>query len=148
MTDSPAAQAATLLDIADIGKLIPATGEWPIKIGPLPTSPDTVIGCIDGPGLSPNPKWSLDYPAIQILVRTPAFDYQAGYDKSREVKDALIGIDSMTIGDDRWVSTTMLGDISYLGPDENNRALFALNFRLIIESKPGPGSYREQLPIN
>lgn len=147
MADSPAIQLAKVIDAADIGKRT-ASHDWPIKVGPLPTTPDQVIGCVDAPGLSPNPKWALDYPAVQILVRTGTFDYQAGYDKAREIKDALLGMDSVTIGDDRWVSTTMLGDISYLGPDENQRPTFALNFRAIIESKPAADSFREQLPIN
>lgn len=147
MATSPSLHVANILVAANLGGLT-GSPQWPIKLGILPSTPDQVMAISDSPGQSPNPRWSLDYPSVQVVIRSEPFEYDVGYNQARAVKDAVIGIDSYTSGDDRIVSTTMLGDINYIGPDENNRTMFALNFRFIIESTPGAGSHREPLPIN
>lgn len=147
MATSAAEHVGAILVAASIGALTGST-QWPIRLGVLPATPNQVIGIVDTPGQSPNPKWALDYPGVQVVVRTGEFDYNIGYDKARAIKDAVLGIDSYTSGGDRIVSTAMLSDISYIGQDENNRCMFSLNFRFIIESTPGAGSSREPLPTN
>lgn len=147
MITSPSQHIADILVAANLGALS-GSPQWPIKLGKLSATPDQVVSISDSPGQSPNPKWSLDYPAVQVIIRSKPFEYNVGYTQARAIKDAVIGIDSYTSGDDRIVSTTMLGDVNYIGPDENNRDMFSLNIRLIIESTPGAGSHREPLPIN
>lgn len=141
----PAKEAADIL----INKgIVAASGStWPVKVGPLPTTPNAVVAIVDAPGQSPNPKWLLDYPAIQVVVRGATDDYPGAYAKAKAIKDGLLGIDSFTTtAGNRWVSVTMMGEINYLGPDDNSRPQFSLNFRLIIEPVSTVGSSREALP--
>ena len=116
---------------------------WSINIGKLVSSPHTAIGIMQSGGLPPNPRYLLDYPSVQIMVRGAANDYQGGLAKAQAVKDRLLGIPSQTLNSDRWVACNMLGDIINLGFDENNCPMFALNFQLIIE--PASGTNRVAL---
>jgi hypothetical protein len=118
-----------------------------IKIGRLPATPDVVMAIVDAPGQSPNPKWLLDYPAIQVLVRSGKDNYDGAYTMAKSVKDALLGLYSTNLTNgDRWVSCLMRGDINYIGPDENSRPMFSLNFGLITQPAPGGLDNREPLP--
>jgi hypothetical protein len=123
--------------------IVDGTTGWPLKFGKLPADIDKVVALYDTPGQSPNPRWRLDYPGVQALVRSTAHDYAGGYTKVREVRDALLGLDSVTVGSERIVSVTCLGDINYIGPDENSRPIFSVNFRMIIE--PSSGTNRDPL---
>jgi len=120
-----------------------------IKIGRLPSTPNAVMAIVDAPGQAPNPKWLLDYPALQVLVRGEIDDYAAAQQTARDVKDILLGIYSLNVGPDgdRWNSVLMRGDINYIGPDDNSRPVFSLNFGLIIEPAPSASTNREALPL-
>ncbi len=120
-----------------------------IKIGRLPASPDQAMAIVDAPGQAPNPKWLLDYPALQILVRGTIDDYNGAHTQARKVKDLLLGIYSLNVGPDgdRWDSVVMRGDVNYIGPDENSRPVFSLNFGLIIEPAASADTNREALPL-
>lgn len=120
-----------------------AAADYDIYAGPVPPTRDALIGIMRGPGAAPNPRWLVDYPAIQIRVRGNKEDYLNTHSKAQEIKDALLGLDSVTVGLDRWVSATMPTDIIDLGRDSSDRQEFALNFDLIIE--PAAGSNRVAL---
>lgn len=124
--------AAGILVSNSIG-VIAASSGWGIYISEEPLEPDTVITLFDAGGLPPNPKWLLDYPSIQIRVRGARGGYVAARQKIVDIRDALLGLTSQTIGDTRWVSVTMPGDITPLGYDDSKRPLLVVNFRLIIE---------------
>ncbi len=128
--------AKDLLVTAGVG-VEAATSGWGIFAGRAPKEPDTVIGIEQTGGLPSNPRWLLDFPALQVRVRGSRDDYFSAFNKAREVKDALLGLPSQTVNGDRWTSVTMLGDIVSLGIDELNRYMFALNFSLIIEPATG-----------
>ena len=38
---------------------------WGIEIGAMPDNPDRIILVSDTGGFDPNPKWLLDFPAVQ-----------------------------------------------------------------------------------
>jgi len=106
---------------------------WTIEIGSLPDSPNKLISINDTGGLEPNPKWLLDYPTLQIMVRGEMNGYLDTFREAKAVKDLLLGVASQDINGDRWVSVLMNGDLAYLGLDDSSRSLFSMNFSLIIE---------------
>lgn len=123
-----------------------ATG-WTRYVGNLPGSPDKVAAFIDSGGLNPWPHLLLDFPSVQVLVRGPKDSYGVAYAKAREIRDALLGIDSQDVVVDaethRLVSVTMMGDIASIGNDSVDRPLLSINFRTIWE--PPSGANRDPL---
>ena len=110
------------------------TSGWQIEISQMPAKPDDVIMISDTGGQDPNPKWLLDFPTVQCMIRGSANDYLNTYREAKAVKDLLLGIQSFTNADgDRWVSITQNGDLAYIGRDEDMRPLFTINFALILE---------------
>jgi hypothetical protein len=153
---SPAENAATVLQSKGVGHTTtPTPTAWAIKIGRLMDKPDNQICLIDSGGFNPNTKWLLDFVTVQAIIRSPKDGYQAGYAKAQQVKDALLGLDPQAIGTaptpptpdtrDWWSGVTMLADIAYLKHDDNNRALFSINFRILQEKKPNNLSSRQAL---
>jgi Bacteriophage minor capsid protein len=107
---------------------------WALETGAMPNDPDRIIMLTDTVGIEPNPKFLLDFPTCQILVRGPVSGYRDAYREAKAVKDLLLGVDPFTTGDgDRMVSITQNGDLGSIGRDESMRPLFTINFALIIE---------------
>jgi len=136
MSNSPADVAGDMLVTGLVVKL-PGVGvtqaDWILKVGKVTSEPDRVVVMYDTPGRSPNPKWAVDFPSIQALVRGKPNDYGATWIKAREVRDKLLGVDSVDVGSDRWVSITCPGDVGFIGYDDSERPRFTVNFSLIIE---------------
>lgn len=114
-----------------------AAADFDIYAGPVPATQDALIGIMRNPGSPPNPRWLLDFPSVQIRVRGNKEDYIGTHNKAQAIKDTLLGIDSVTVNGDRWVSVTMPADMIDLGHDKLDRPEFALNFNLIIEPAAG-----------
>ena len=121
-----------LLVAAGVGVFKAETG-WTIQIGREPTEPDTAISIWETGGFPPSSAWLLDFPTAQIRVRGARNGYQAARSKMRDVKDALLGIDSQDLNGDRWVAINMLSDIVWLGYSEEELPQFTANFQLIIQ---------------
>lgn len=122
------------------------TSGWELHTGAMPDTPDEVIMLTDTMGLDPNPKWTLDFPACQVMVRGQVSGYLDTYREAKAVKDLLLGVDSFTTGDgDRLVSITQNGDLGGIGRDENMRPLFVINFALIVEPQVVGNSNRSAL---
>ena len=115
---------------------------WQIEIGTMPDKPDQIIYINDTGGLPPNPKWLLDFPTIQVVVRGAVGTYLDTFREAKAVKDLLMGADSQDILGDRWVSITMNGDLGFIGRDEDERPMFSINFALIIEPQSVANSNR------
>ena len=115
---------------------------WQIEVGAMPDSPDQIISINDTGGLEPNPKWLLDYPTLQVMVRGETSGYLETFVEAKAVKDLLLGITSTDINGDRWVSVTQNGDLGFIGRDEKMRPLFSVNFALIIEPQVVANSNR------
>lgn len=115
---------------------------WSIVVGRMPDR-DRAIVCYDSGGKAPNPQWLVDYPTVQVKVRGSQSDYVDAVNKAEEVKNALLGLPSQTIGTDIYVSVSLIGDRNFLGYDENGRPMFSLNFQLIIN--PATGTHRKSL---
>lgn len=140
---APSVSAKDILESASVGTF--NSGAWPIHISKQPTDQDQAITIYDSGGLAPLPKWLLDFPSIQVVVRGNENSYSETYDKVKAVKDALLSLPSQDINGDRWVSVTMIGESAFLGYDEKSRPEFALNFRLIIEPADAAGDHRDPL---
>lgn len=125
-----------LLVTAGVGTFGGASG-WSINIGRLPAKPLTAIAIIQTGGLAANPKYLLDWPSIQIMVRGGVNGYAAARNKVQEIKDKLLGLPSQTLSGERIVQINMIGDISSLGFDDQDRPLFSANFQMIIEPSSG-----------
>lgn len=123
-----------------------ATDGWNICISRFMDKPDTSIVIRRTGGMTPNPKWLIDYPSIQVIVRGSPSGAQAAEDKVQEVKDALLGLPSQDLNGDRWVQINMLGDYVDIGQDELHRPRFSVNFHLIIE--PAASADTNRLPLS
>ena len=142
---SQAVGAKTLLDSAGVGSLTP-TADWSMHISKLPNKPDKAIAIFDSGGAeTANPKWLLDYRTFQVMVRGGANDYVEAFNKTAEVKDALLGLPAQTVEGDRWDGVTLIGDITFVGRDENDRPMLSVNFRVIIEPADNALTNREVL---
>lgn len=126
---SPAETAALLLPNTIVGG---STG-WSLYVGKQVPEPDATVTFYDTQGRSPNPKWAVDFPSIQAMIRGEPNSYGPAWTKAREVRDFLLGINSQTINGDIWVSITCPGDVGFIGYDDTKRPSFSVNFNLIIE---------------
>lgn len=125
-----------------VGDIV-VTNAWGMNISKLLATPDRTIGLFDTGGTNPNPAIRLDFKTLQVQVRGGANDNAVAYQKAQDVKDRLLGIDSQDVLGDRMVSLTMLGDITFAGRDENDRPIYTLNFRMIIEPVASALTHRE-----
>lgn len=140
----PAVGIKNLLVAAGVGTFAGTSG-WGIFIGKLPSKPETAIAIVGTGGQTANPKYLLDYPSIQVLLRGAKNGYTDVYAKALKVKDTLLGLPSQTVNGDLWVQVNMIGDITPLGFDENDCPMFSVNFSLIIEPASGAGTNRTPL---
>lgn len=115
---------------------------WTLNTGIMPESPDKVIVVSDTGGLPANPKWLLDFPSAQIIVRGIVGGYIAVYNEINTLKDILLGITSLDLLGDRYVSITQGSDVAFIGSDDNQRPLFSLNLRFITEPNTSPETNR------
>lgn len=112
---------------------------WPIMVGTLPLDAAQGICVTLTGGRPPDPKWTLDYPSAQVLIRGNNRDYVGASAKARAVKDALLGKPAADLNGDHWDHINMTGDINFLGYDQSERPLFSINLALIIEPQVGSG---------
>jgi len=104
-----------------------------VEIGRMPPEPDTVVYIIDTVGATPNPKWLLDFPSVQVVVRGATGKYNEAYRIAHAIKDVLLGIQSQNVNNIWWVSVLQQGDLGSIGIDEKQRPMFVLNFSFITE---------------
>lgn len=137
MTEWPASKGAKDLLTAHVG-----VSGWAIEIGAMPDKPDKVISINDTGGRDPNPKWMLDFPNLQALIRGEVNGYLDTFREGKAVKDLLLGITSLDLNGDRWVSVVLNGDLGFIGRDDSMRPIFSVNFALIIEPQVVANSNR------
>jgi hypothetical protein len=132
----PAEGIIQVLLAAGTGTLAP-DGTWPIYEGQFPTTgDDQCILVADRGGRSPEVRIAIDYPSIQILVRSSKQGYVAARAKSDEVFLALQGIPSEPASYPELTSCVAAGGITFVGYDENERPIWSQNFNLIVSKAP------------
>jgi hypothetical protein len=122
-----------------------APSGWRLGVGVLTDSPDTQVVLTDSPGEHPDPKWLLEYPYAQVLVRGSRDQYIIAMQKMKDAYDILLGILPYVITEGRIDGITIVGTPSYIGADANNRPIFSANFRLIFE--PAASSLTNRAPL-
>jgi hypothetical protein len=126
--------------------------DWNIWIGKQPDGPigsvkDRTITVYDAGGRTPDPKWLLDFPSIQVRVRGGPNDYVVAHNKAHDVRGALLGIPSFTASNgDRIDGIRAIGGVAFAGWDEKQRPQHVFNLSLIVEPAPQTGDQREPLP--
>lgn len=130
---------------AGVGTQGAASGDWRVGVGVLLDAPDEQVICVDGPGQPPDPKWLLEYPFVQVLVRGMKDGYQAAYQKARDVYDMLLGIPTLSGSWGRIDGITAPGTPSFIGLDQLNRPIFSANYKLFFEPATSALTNREPL---
>jgi hypothetical protein len=126
---SPAYDISTLLVAQGIG-----TAGTDIFVGKEPATDTLSILLLDAGGPAPNPAFARDFIDLQIVVSGAVNSYSIAYDKAKEIKNYLLGLDSQTVGTTIYFAFNMRSDITFVGYDSNDRPKFTLNFRLIVDS--------------
>lgn len=119
--------------------------DWAVYIGKQPDSPDNCVTIYDSGGGTPSPLWLLDYPHVQVRVRSRNGQYQEAMVTAKDIKSIILGQPSQDLNGDRWVQFNLAGDIGFMGYDKNERPEFVLNFELIIEPAATAHDNREPL---
>lgn len=115
-------------------------------VGKMIDKPDQQVGIYDAPGQAPDPRWLLDYAAVQVIVRAGPQGYPVAFSKMRDVYDILLGIfPPVNANGDRIDGITVLSTPSLIGYDANDRPKISANFRLIIE--PAASAFTNRLPL-
>jgi len=102
-----------------------------IFLGQLPVSPDNVVAIFEYAGEPPDLHWQGEYPGLQILVRNK--NYEVGRQKIEQVKNVLHGLAETVVNGHRYLLIRANQSPAFLQRDENGRAIFVCNFRVIKE---------------
>jgi len=132
---APSVEIAALINTAGI-----ATTGTDMFIGTIPEGVGGfAIQLLDSGGPSPVPKYTRDYPEVQIIIRGDINGYAAAWAKGEAVKNLLLGHDPVTVGSIIYASFLMRSDLTFVGFDANKHPLFSLNFRLTVDG-PNTGN--------
>ena len=121
------------------------TSGWQIEIGAMPPTPDEIIMISDTGGQEPNPKYLIDYPTVQVMVRGAVSGYLVTAREAKAVKDLCLGTDAFVHEGDRIDGIIQNGDLAFVGRDEQQRPLFVINFALFVEPQVVGNSNRVAL---
>jgi len=113
-----------------------------LYIGHPPDKPDALILINATGGMSPHPRLLLNYPSVQVMVRGAPSGYVAATTKMKEVVAALLGMDTVVLNGDTYRGSHQIGDVSYLGQDDNTRSMHSANFRFDVEPAAVAGGHR------
>lgn len=121
--------------LADIGSILQSAGVGTVGtdifLGKLPATPDNCVAVFEYAGEPPDLHWNGEYPGLQILVRNK--NYDTGRQKIEQVKNILHGMAETVINNHRYLLIRANQSPFLLERDENGRAIFVCNFRIIKE---------------
>lgn len=121
------------------------TADWSVHIGFMPDNPDRVVVPTTYGGDSPEPRWLLDYPRVQVRVRGSLGEYQATRSKMVEVQDVMLGFNPQNVNGDWWSGIIAPSGPTLIGWDENRRPVFSMNFNLFVEPASSALTNRDPL---
>jgi len=120
-------------DIKDI--LEAAVSSWSfgtnLFVALEPPSPNEVVSVFDTGGFDPDSNTDLENPTVMVRVRGDRGGYTETYSRARDVKDNLHELANETWNGTRYIGIWQVGDILFIGMDENDRPVFTLNFRIM-----------------
>lgn len=97
-------------------------------IGREPAQPSNCITVYDTGGGAQNPRFAIDEANIQVRARN--IGYTDGYGKLEQVKKALEGLPQTTVNNATYIGIWASTNIAFLKYDEQERAMFSINFRV------------------
>lgn len=122
---------------AGVGVLAPNTlGGWPIYEGKFPDSEAQCILVRDTGGLRPEVKIAIDYPSVQVMVRSGKMGYLAAAEKADQVKLVLHAIDSAPAAFPELTSCILAAEKTFVGYDSDERPVWSVNFNCILSKNP------------
>lgn len=127
---------AQYLDAQGVGDYEPDSAGGSIYVQKLPQTPDEAIGIFASGGFEASGVWGYDNPTVNVQVRGAPHDPVGALAKARAVYSALHGFHMATLPDGTFVINCrgiQSGPVS-LGPDENDRFRFSLNFQLEVRN--------------
>jgi hypothetical protein len=119
-----------------------ATTGWGVYIGALPALPDTVIVVNRTGGRPPYPHLLLNEPSVQVTVRGAKNGYVDAGNKIQAIVNRLLGMTTQVLQGDTYRSCNQIGDVAYLGQDDNTRPILVANFWFIVEPAAEAGGNR------
>jgi len=91
---------------------------------------DLAVAVTDTGGYRAQGNFTWRRPTIQVLVRGPRGDYDAGYAMALDCMNELHAIADETIAGARYIMILASSDILFAGYDESHRPLFSVNFEI------------------
>lgn len=104
-----------------------------IFVGTLPNNKDACIALFDDGGSDPNPRWNRDTVNMRVLVRGDRRDYSGTYLQAKQLKDYLLGANSITNNGTIYSRFLLKGDIAFANYDDNEQPIFFLRVEFVIE---------------
>lgn len=104
-----------------------------VFVGTLPVSKDPCIALYDDGGGEPNPRWNRDTVNMRVLVRGARMDYNGAYTQAKQLKDYLLGADSLDNNGAIYSRFLVKSDISFANYDDNEQPIFFIRFEFIID---------------
>jgi hypothetical protein len=99
-------------------------------VSDTPDSPDECVVVFDTGGEDPAAQHTYEKPTVQIRVRGRKGDYLNAYALAGDVKNVLHGLTDEVLNGARYIGIWAVGDVLFLGQDDNKRPLLTINFRL------------------
>lgn len=106
-------------------------------VGSIPDSPDLVATFWPGASPEASPKHGYRYVAVQVWLRSTQGQPMTGHALGASIYNHLHGLSNTTLPDDTYVVDCrgVQSDPARMGPDQNNRMEYSINFLLEIRSE-------------
>jgi len=117
-------------DILEATSSLGLTFATDLFVSEMPTEPDQCVCIYDTGGYDPEADYTYEKPTIQIRVRGAKGDYLVAHELAQSIRDTLNGEHDYTINGARYIGIWTVGDILFVGYDNNHRPLLTVNFRL------------------
>lgn len=99
-------------------------------VSEMPPKPDECVAVYDTGGENPQPNYTYERPTVQVRVRGAKGDYEDAYALAEAIRNILNGMHDEEVGGTRYIGIWAMGDILFVGYDDNHRPLLTINFRL------------------
>lgn len=122
--------------------------DWSINVNVEPEIPDLTITLRDDGGSEPDTD-ELDIQELQMMVRIRSSrrgaEYLVAYQKAEEIRDALIYVAPLVLGDLYIVGIRMVNAITNLGRDQSDRHILSMTFMVQVD-RVSPDEYVAPAP--
>lgn len=131
-TTSPAYEIARYLESQGVGVWLASSG-WSLGVAQAPDAPNTAITLQDEGGGDPDTD-ELDIQGVTVHIRVRSAKTSTGYNeawaKQAEIRELLIYEAPLVTVNMRFIGAKMVGSISNLGRDDNDRHILMSTYQL------------------